>query len=288
MNFQNPIARKRCRPIARQSRPAASSEQHRRRSSAGRAFRSSLTVIAMCTAGTAVADALPTASVVLDNSHQAGGAIPDRFMGVSVEWTLIERYMNPNAQPAFVNLLRNWGTGYIRVGGGSQDTTPYSADAPNTDSIITNADFALLRSTMDILDAGTPSTAVPPWGVVLGSAMTPSSSPANTKSFLQGVSTVFAGAERSVAGISLGNEPDQDGYGTTFPSPVPHRLRDVLRPGGERQLATRGAQYEHRHRSMGRRSRTKPIPPAGSGAGHRSSTPLRPRSRRVPGCSVPG
>jgi hypothetical protein len=155
---------------------------------------------------------------VLDTSHQTGGTIPNRFMGVSLEWTLIERYMNPNAQPAFINLLRNWGTGYIRVGGGSQDTTPYSADAPNTDSIITNADFALIRSTIDVLNAGTPSTAVPPWGVVLGSAMTPSSTPANTKSFVQGIAIVFAGAESSVAGISLGNEPDQDGYGTTFSS----------------------------------------------------------------------
>ena len=178
----------------------------------------SFAFVAMCAAATAGADALPTASVVLDNSHQPGGSIPDRFMGVSLEWTLIERYMNPNAQSAFINLLRNWGTGYIRVGGGSQDTTPYSADAPNTDSIITNADFALIRSTMDLLNAGTPSISVPPWGVVLGSAMTPSSTPANTRSFVQGIATVFAGAESSVAGISLGNEPDQDGYGTTFPS----------------------------------------------------------------------
>jgi hypothetical protein len=80
---------------------------------------SSLALIAICAAGTAVADApQPTASVVLDTSHQTGGTIPNRFMGVSLEWTLIERYMNPNAQPAFINLLRNWGTGYIRVGGG--------------------------------------------------------------------------------------------------------------------------------------------------------------------------
>jgi len=179
----------------------------------------SLALIASCSAGTAVADpASPTASVVLDPTHQAGGVIPQRFMGISIEWTLIERYMNPNAQPAFVNLLRNWDSGFVRVGGGSQDSTPYSADAPNTDSIITNADFAYLRTTMDALNTKPLSDAASPWGVVLGSAMTPSSTPANTKSFVQGISTVFAGAESSVAGISLGNEPDQDGYGTTFPS----------------------------------------------------------------------
>jgi len=182
-------------------------------------FACTLALIAMSTAGTSVVEAQqPTASVVLDPTHQVGGAIPERFMGISIEWTLIERYMNPNAQPAFTNLLRNWDSGFIRVGGGSQDSTPYSPDAPNTDSIITNADFALIRSTMDALNTRPYFDAAPPWGVVLGSAMTPTSSPANTKSFVQGIATVFAGAESSVAGVSLGNEPDQDGYGTTFPS----------------------------------------------------------------------
>ena len=182
-------------------------------------FARSLALVAICTAGTTVADAQqPTASVVLDTSHQPGGTIPQRFMGISIEWTLIERYMNPNAQTAFVNLLRNWDSGFVRVGGGSQDSTPYSADAPNTDSIVTNADFAYLRNTIDILNTRPAFDAAPPWGVVLGAAMTPSSTSANAKSFLQGVATVFAGAEDSVAGISLGNEPDQDGYGTTFSS----------------------------------------------------------------------
>jgi len=178
----------------------------------------SLALAAMFSAGAAVADATnpATASVALDSRHFAGGVIPERFMGISIEWTLIERYMNPNAQPAFVNLLRNFNSGFIRVGGGSQDSTPYSADAPNTDSIVTNADFALLRTTLDILNSGAQFDAAPPWGVVLGAAMTPSSSAANTQLFVKGIETVFAGAESSVAGVSLGNEPDQDGYGTTF------------------------------------------------------------------------
>jgi len=143
-------------------------------------FARSLALVAICTAGTTVADAQqPTASVVLDTSHQAGGTIPQRFMGISIEWTLIERYMNPNAQTAFVNLLRNWDSGFVRVGGGSQDSTPYSADAPNTDSIVTNADFAYLRNTIDILNTRPAFDAAPPWGVVLGAAMTPSSTSAN-------------------------------------------------------------------------------------------------------------
>jgi hypothetical protein len=182
-------------------------------------FGCSLALIAICAAGTAVAAAVnpPTASVVLDSSHKTGGVIPQRFMGIAIEWSLIERYMNPNAQPAFVNLLNNLNSGFIRVGGGSQDNVPYSADAPNTDAVITNADFGLLRSTLDILNSKPHFDAAPPWGTVLGAWMKPTgTTPAGMKAFVQGIATMFAGAENSVAGISLGNEPDQDGYGTTF------------------------------------------------------------------------
>ncbi len=171
-------------------------------------FGWSLALIAMCAAGAAVGQTSdPTARVALDATHKAGGPIPERFLGISIEWTLVERYMNPKARPAFTNLLRNLGSGFIRVGGGSQESTPYNADAPNTDSVITNADFAYLRATIDVLDAGTSSNS-PPWGVVLGTAMNSNASPANTQRFVQGIATVFAGAEHTVAGIGLANEPD--------------------------------------------------------------------------------
>jgi hypothetical protein len=172
-------------------------------------FGLSLALIAMCAAGVAVAQTSgPTASVVLDASHKAGGPIPERFLGISIEWTLIERYMNPKARPAFTNLLHNLGSGFIRVGGGSQESTPYNADAPNTDGVVTNEDFAYLRATLEALDAGA-SLKSPPWGVVLGSALGGSNgSSANNQKFVQGIGTVFAGAEYMVAGIGVGNEPD--------------------------------------------------------------------------------
>src|SRR4029078_9128524 len=88
--------------------------------------------------------------------------------------------------------------------------------APHAARIVPHPGCALLRTTLDILNSGAHFDAAPPWGVVLGAAMTPSSSAANTQLFVQGIETVFAGAESSVAGVSLGNEPDQDGYGTTF------------------------------------------------------------------------
>jgi hypothetical protein len=172
----------------------------------------------MCAAGVAVAQTPgpfgvaqtsgPTASVALEASHKVGGPIPERFLGISIEWTLIERYMNPKARPAFSNLLRNLGSGFIRVGGGSQESTPYNPDAPNTDSVITNEDFAYLRATVEGLDAGA-SPKSPPWGVVIGSALGGANgSSANIQKFVQGIGTVFAGAEYMVAGIGVGNEPD--------------------------------------------------------------------------------
>lgn len=171
-----------------------------------------LALIATCGAGRAIAE--PSAGVRLDPPYEAGGAIPDRFVGLSLEWSLIERYMNPNARPAFTNLLRNLGDGMIRVGGGSQDDMPYRADEPNTNTIITNEDLGYIRATMDAINAGASTKPKPPWGVVLGTAMAPptkkpAASPDNTRRFVtEGVAPAFAGDERTVAGIGLGNEPD--------------------------------------------------------------------------------
>lgn len=175
-------------------------------------------LVATSTAGTAVAEEPPaggesTASVRLDPRYEVGGAIPDRFVGISFEWSLAERYMNPNARTAFANLLRNLDDGMIRIGGGSQDDMPYSADEPNTNRIITDEDLGYVRATMDAINAGASTKSTPPWGIVLGTAMAPNTkkpyaSTDNTHRFVQGVSSAFAGDERTVAGIGLGNEPD--------------------------------------------------------------------------------
>jgi hypothetical protein len=182
-------------------------------------------------------------------------------MGISIEWTLIERYMNPNAQTAFVNLLRNWDSGFLRVGGGSQDSTPYSADAPNTDSIVTNADFAYLRNTIDILNTRPAFDAAPPWGVVLGAAMTPSSTPANAKAFMQGDRDRIRWRREQRRRYQPRQRARSRRVRHHLQHPVAHRLRDVFRPGGERQLAARGTQYEHRHRGMDHaREPSQPLP----------------------------
>src|SRR5918995_152823 len=82
------------------------------------------------------------ASVRIDPRRQQGRDVPDHFVGLSIEWTLIERYMGPNARRGFANLLSNLDSGVLRIGGGSQDLFPFNADAPDTNLVITPADVA--------------------------------------------------------------------------------------------------------------------------------------------------
>lgn len=147
------------------------------------------------------------ASVRLDSSAATGAAIPPHFVGLSVEWSLIERYMGPTARPAFVNLLRNLDGGILRIGGSSQDLMPFQPGAPNDIRIIAPEDLSLIRATLEAADG---------WGVQLGTAMAPPDeerpfiSPDHARRFVrEGVQPAFSGtAAGRIAGIGLGNEPD--------------------------------------------------------------------------------
>lgn len=151
-----------------------------------------------------------------------GGRIPSHFVGLSIEWSLVERYMNPSARPAFVNLLRNLRTGVLRIGGSSQDQMPFDATAPNTNRVITPEDLAYIHGTLD--EAGdADDRGKPRWGAVLGTAMSPPGDtkpwvgPQHAKAFVtQGVEPAFPGqAAKQIAGIELGNEPDLS-YGSNL------------------------------------------------------------------------
>jgi hypothetical protein len=111
----------------------------------------------------------PTADVRIDPRAVGGGAIADHFVGLSIEWTLTDRYMGPNARPAFANLLRNLGSGVLRLGGSSQDQVPFDATAADSDRYVTPDDLARVRATLDL---------APGWVTVLGTAMAPATTPA--------------------------------------------------------------------------------------------------------------
>ena len=158
----------------------------------------------------------------------AGAAVSSHFVGISVEWSLIEKYMNPEARPAFAQLLSNLGSGILRIGGSSQDLVPFDADAEvNTTSVITPEDLESIRDTLAAVN--TPGE-TPRWGVILGTALAPVSerrpfiSPEHTRAFVDSVEDVFTDRSRKwVVSVALGNEPDLS-YGAAG---LPRYLADL-------------------------------------------------------------
>lgn len=183
------------------------------------------------TAGGAPATTRTQAAVQVDTSSGAGRDVPAHFVGLSIEWSLIERYMAPSARTAFAHLLGNLDTGVLRIGGSSQDVMEFRPDATNTNAVITPEDLRYLRSTLDAVNHGQAAGKTPAWGVVLGTAMAPPSdkrpfvSPAHAHTFVtRGIDPVFGDRPADVAGIELGNEPDLS-YGT---SRFDEYLRDLV------------------------------------------------------------
>jgi hypothetical protein len=178
-----------------------------------RAGRTAAAVTALALlAGPAAGPAAADPARDLAGARPGRGVIPSHFVGYSIEWSLVERYMGPAARPAFTNLLRNLDSGILRIGGGSQDHMPFDPAAPNTNQVITPEDLAAIRAT---IDATGDEDGFPTWGASLGTAMAPPDaerpwmSPEHARAFVQqGVVPAFAGAEGEVVGIGLGNEPD--------------------------------------------------------------------------------
>lgn len=189
-------------------------EKHALHAALGSLAATALTAAALtgvAPAPAAHADAPPAPSVTLDPRHEPGGQINPHFVGLSLEWSLVERYMGPAARTTFARLLANLGGGVLRIGGSSQDVMPFTTSEPNTDRVITPDDLAAIRATLDDTRDGRRTG----WVTVLGTAMSPATttypfrSPEHTRAFVQqGVEPVFRGADDEVAGIELGNEPD--------------------------------------------------------------------------------
>src|SRR3954464_2134604 len=106
------------------------SRRARRSATACAIMASATAALPVVAAGASSDDALnsvPDAAATVrgDPAAGSGGDVPGHFVGVSIEWTLIDRYMGPNARPGFANLLRNLGSGVLRIGGSSQDQVPF-------------------------------------------------------------------------------------------------------------------------------------------------------------------
>ena len=193
------------------------------------------------------------ASVRIDPRHQEGRDVPDHFVGFSIEWTLIERYMGPNSRRGFANLLGNLDSGVLRIGGGSQDNVPFDATAPNSNRVITPDDLAAIRTTLDLANADT-SGPGRRWGAILGTGTAPqplrpvATIDNATRFTAQGVDPAFGDDEgrASLAGIELGNEPDlnyplnPNGYlaaFTAYSQPEVTKDYPVIGPSTSEQIA---------------------------------------------------
>jgi hypothetical protein len=168
----------------------------------------------------ALAPARFDASVRLGPPSVSGHDIAPHFVGVSIEWTLTDRYMGSNSRLGFANLLRNLGSGVLRIGGSSQDQVAFDASAADSDRFVTPHDLARIRETLNLVNStGSESgeARTPDWVTVLGTAMAPATTafPWRTVDHAvgfvrDGVAPVFGdeAGRRDVAGIALGNEPD--------------------------------------------------------------------------------
>ena len=85
---------------------------------------------------------------MLDSSHRTGGNIPQRLWGSAIEWTLIERYMT--RMPTGVRQLSATGTADLSASVAARRHHALQRSRAEHDSIVTNADFAYLRNTIDI------------------------------------------------------------------------------------------------------------------------------------------
>jgi hypothetical protein len=217
---------------AARERPVRPSLPRTRRAAAALA---ALTVLALPAPAASAADRPPPAPAAAGAALELAGARPGRgviaahFVGYSIEWSLVERYMGPGARPAFTNLLRNLGAGILRIGGSSQDLMPFEAAAANANTNITPEDLASIRATLDAAGARGGRGAVPSWAASLGTAMAPPTTtrpwigPEHARAFTQqGVAPAFAGAEDEVVGIGLGNEPD-----STYDADLARYLADL-------------------------------------------------------------
>ena len=57
------------------------------------------------------------------------------------------------SRPAFANLLRNLGSGVLRIGGSSQDQVPFDASAADSDGCVTPHDLARVRETLNLVNS---------------------------------------------------------------------------------------------------------------------------------------
>jgi hypothetical protein len=135
---------------------------------------------------------------------QVGRALPGDFIGLSLEYSLVGPYLGRDPaqlNPAFKHLLKNLGTGTLRIGGGTTDTSCWRTDAgaplPSGCSIeISSNSLHIIARTMQ--ETG--------WRAILGVNLS-HYSPSTALDFARdGIAPAFT--DGGLFGLQFGNEPD--------------------------------------------------------------------------------
>jgi Glycosyl hydrolase family 79 C-terminal beta domain len=189
-----------------------------------------LCAVAVCSAPSTAASGFRAASgspsiggllVSVDVAHP-GVVIPSNFLGLSLETPVLRSGAVSSTAPSLSRLLRDLGSGVLRISGDSVDRTqwlpsPATPPAPWSAATVTPADLANLGAI----------THATGWQLILGLNLGHPSEPAIVEEARAATSALGV----SLAGLEIGNEPD------LYTRPVPAPFRSLL---GDTALRGRG------------------------------------------------
>lgn len=135
---------------------------------------------------------------------QPGRTLPDDFVGISLEYPLVGSYLGRDPaqlNPAFKHLLTNLGTGTLRVGGGSTDTSCWRTAAGA--SLPAGCTIEISANALRIIARTMKETG---WRAILGVDLNHYSPSTALDYARDGIATAFA--DGGLFALQFGNEPN--------------------------------------------------------------------------------
>ncbi len=154
-------------------------------------------------AGIDDADVPRDVTVVVDLG-KLGRTLPADFVGLSIEYPLVGPYLGRDPaqlNPAFQRLLENLGTGVLRVGGGSTDTSCWRTEAGAP--LPTGCTIEISANALRIIAKTMQETG---WRAILGVDLNHYSPSTALDYARDGIAPAFAGS--GLFALEIGNEPN--------------------------------------------------------------------------------
>lgn len=147
---------------------------------------------------------LPRDVTVTVDVGQVGRTLPDDFVGLSIEYPLVGPYLGRDPaqlNPAFQRLLENLGTGVLRIGGGTTDTSCWRTEAGAP--LPTGCAIEISSNALRIIARTMHETG---WRAILGVDLNHYSPSTALDYARDGIAPAFAGS--GLFGLEFGNEPN--------------------------------------------------------------------------------